>query len=232
MKKVTPEQLEKRKRLTNKIKKFGCLPLFILFVIIMLLPKSVEKVIDMKEVVYNNATTSGAKNWKIEKYSDSDLGDSWNFTPNQKIEFDASTFTKLFGLEDKAPDINDDFSAQWLNNNNMEVRVFKDKNGNIRYAVAMKMNQKAVANNEILKKFEKQYVSVGGRVIPVSDAVKQQLKNPDSFINVQTNYHLNNKGNIFVKMTFSAKNGFNAREEYLAKATVSPQGEVLSLKIE
>ena len=70
-----------------------------------------------------------------------------------------------------------------------------------------------------------------GSVQSVEAAIKQRLKDPDSYKHVETRYSDTGIGDVTVITQYRARNSFNAVVTSVAVAMVSPEGELVSINL-
>lgn len=81
------------------------------------------------------------------------------------------------------------------------------------------------------EKIEDQFSAWDGANYPVEEAVKQRLKDPDSYEHIETRYS-DEGDHLYVVMRFRARNSFGGYVVNTAYADVTLEGQVISLSVE
>lgn len=135
-----------------------------------------------------------------------------------------------------------------------KVLYFETRDGNMTTAIAFTRNtlasdtkaedarlaeaarQKKISQEKIkagiaYSKFESQFVSKwDGSCRPVVETVKKNMKDPKSFEHIKTKVFTTDTDNFLIEMRFRGNNSFGALVVNTVTATVTPQGQVISIQ--
>ena len=230
-KNLTPEQLEMRKKTNSKILKFGCLPILIFFIIVMILintnddkkDTSVKSNINMDSLV---SVVEKSKDFEIKEVYYNKKDSSFNIAITNKDnvinEHDYSTeyFDKNFGL-DSINEIEGIYLYEFKKGK-------KFKNGDYKNPLTFE----SVRYAKIVDKFDKEYYSSYLKSYkPLNDYLQKTLNDPNSLEFVSTEKTGYTNGVFSVMGTFRAKNGLGVLILNKVTCNIDIKGNISNVQI-
>lgn len=213
-KNMSPEAMEKRKAINKKILKFGCLPIFLLFGLIMIFGIFSDDSASIEPTEYNDPLNIGI--------------DSVKALVGNKVPFDKWS---KWGSPKTLDVTNNQYWVVYLDSANISF-VSNKQTDEVLYA---SFEEKSAINylNEINKKrkelIEKQLSSWDGSHIELTKIIKKSMNDPNSYEHEETVYW-DMGDHIVVRTTFRGKNTFGGvvKNSVKAKADVD-SGKVIEI---
>ena len=213
---LTPEELEKRKQTNTKILKYGCLPIIVFIVVIMLIAKFSDTAPSIP--VANNANIDSLK-LVIEK------DNVWKVT---EVKFEDSIFKIAVKPEDDSP-INTYYFEKTYKltdyDNILEIELYENK------ISGKSVTSFGYLTGRIIDDFNKEFVSsYDGECRPLVILIKSKMNDESSYEHEKTvvNYIGNNKFQVVTQ--FRGKNAFGAKVLNEITATIDKDGNILDAK--
>ena len=228
---LSPEQLEKRKNINSKILKFGCLPIFLIFVIILVissfLPNSSELIkksnINMDSIV---AKVSKSKDFEIKEvyYNKKDSSFNISITNKDNVikekDYSITYFDKMYHL-DSINEIEGVYLYEYINGKSFEKGDYKNP-----------LQFESARYTKIVDKFDdKYYSSYLKSYKPLNDYLQNTLKDPSSLEFVNTEKTGYTDGVFSIEATFRAKNSFGALVLNSVSCHIDVNGNISNVQI-
>lgn len=232
---LTPEELEKRRKITKKILIFGCLPIPILFLFIFL-------VVMFYKPETQNLQTSKTNNIQTSK---TNIDSLVNLVKNCKdfeikeIEYNKKDSAFRIAITNKDNVIKDrDYSTAYFNNQyhldkipEIEgIYLYKYKKGKSFKSEPLTFESARLA--KITDKFDKEYFSSYIKTYkPLYEYLQQTLNDPKSLEFIKTENTGYKDGVFSIEGSFRAKNGFGALMINNVTCNIDIKGNISNVKI-
>jgi len=218
-KNISPEAKEKRKLINKKIFKFGCLPIIIVFGLLVIIGIFMDEPVDSK----SNDTKSTS-----EKVDPLMIGqDVINALIGNKVPFDK---WNIWGNPETLEGTDNQFWVVYLDSANIsfvsdkstQIVLFADfnKNSALDYLNGIKEKRK--------KQIEAQFSQWDGSHIILTKAIKEAMNDPKSYEHVETVYWEMND-HLIVQMKYRGNNAFGGKVLAMVKAKVGLDGQILEI---
>ena len=218
-KNISPEAKEKRKKINKKIIRFGCLPIIIIFGLLLIIGILIDEPVD-SESTNNNPTTESVDPLMIgQETVDALIGN--------KVPFDKWT---VWGSPETLDGTDNNYWVVYLDSANIsfvsdkstQIVLFADfeRESAITYLSNLKAERK--------KKIEEQFSGWDGSHINLTQAIKQAMNDPKSYEHVETVYWDMND-HLIVQTKYRGNNAFGGKVLGMVKAKVSLDGQILEI---
>lgn len=216
-KNISPKALEKRKKINKKIWKFGCLPIIVIFGLIMLIG-----------IFADDSSDSENNNFITEINDPLNIGqDSVKGLVGKKVPYDKwgkwGTPETLEGTSNQNWVVYlDSANISFVSNKSTDEIIFAgfEKVSAINF---IKEKQKKEQ-----KKLENQFSAWDGSHQNLTKMIKQAMNDPDSYEHVETKYWDMND-HLVIMTKYRGKNAFGGKVLGMVKAKVSMNGDILEI---
>jgi len=214
-KNISPEAMEKRKKINKKIFKFGCLPIIVLLGLIMLIAilSDNESVPKNQTAEYNDPLNIGRENVKA--------------LEGQKVPFDKwsewGNPQTLEGTDNQLWIVYlDSANISFVSDKSSQIIEFADFGPN---SATNYLNEKNAKRKEQLKT---QFSEWDGSHIKLTIAIKSAMNDPKSYEHVETAYW-DMGDHLIVQTKYRGNNAFGGKVLGMIKAKVNLNGDVIEV---
>lgn len=214
-KNISPEAMEKRKKINKKIFKFGCLPIIILFGLIMIIAilSDEESPAETQTVEYNDPLNIGRENVKALAGQKVPY-DKWGVWGNpQTLEGTDNQFWIVYL---------DSANISFVSDKSTQIIEFADLGAN---SATKYLNDKKAKRKEQL---ETQFSGWDGSHIKLNQAIKAAMNDPKSYEHVETTYW-DMGDHLIVQTKYRGNNAFGVKVLGMVKAKVNMNGDVIEV---
>lgn len=210
MKNLTSEQLEKRKKTNAKVLKFGCLPISVFSIIVMILSNFNEKNVDISKKINVNmdslvTSVKNCKDFEIKEVYFDKKDSSFNIAITNKDnmiknhEYSIEYFNKVYNL-DSISNIEGVYLFEFIKGKSFENKGYKNP-------LVFESTKQA----KIISKFDKEYFSTYSNTYkPLHDYLQGTLNDPSSLEFISTEKTGFTDGVFSIQGSFRAKNALGA----------------------
>jgi hypothetical protein len=228
-KKMTPEQLEMRAKTNKKIIKFGCLPIFILCVLIAIIinikedNKMNSSKINMDSIV---SLVKKSEDFEIKEVYYDKKDSSFNIAITNKDNvikehsFSIEYFNKFYGLN-TINEIEGVYLFEYQNGKSLKTKDYKEP---LVFESARQAKIIEKFDNEFYDKYSKTYT-------PLDDYLQKTLKDPSSLEYISMDKTGYTEGVFSIKGSFRAKNSFGSLVINNVTCNIDIKGNVSNVQV-